>query len=69
MRSWEVGRMIRGKTALLYRKFEGLGPLMESRRGAVNVCRRGSSRQKTGALQVQGRSEPNDHKNSKEGKK
>ena len=42
--SW---RMIRGKTAVLYRKLEGLGPVMESRSEAVTFCRRGSTRLKT----------------------
>ena len=42
--SW---RMIRGRIVVLYRKLGGLGPVMESRRGAVTVCRRGSTRLKT----------------------
>ena len=42
--SW---RMIRGRTVVLYRKLEGLGPEMESRRGAVTVYKRGSTKLKT----------------------
>ena len=44
LESW---RMIRGRTAMLYKKLEELRLVMESRRGAVVVCRRGSSRLKT----------------------
>ena len=44
LESW---RMIKGRTTVLYRKLEGLGLVMESRRGAMTIYKRGSTRLKT----------------------